>query len=75
MANITINDIKSSNKMSASELEQSKGGFFYNYNWLYRPVVSYFQNPFVASLQSTWISRGQTYSAMNQQWLNNFMSS
>ncbi len=67
MATITLTDLEHTETLANEELANLQGGF---YHWLYRPVVSYFSNPFAYSLQSSWASTGLIYDQMNQSFLD-----
>lgn len=66
MANITINDLEESRDLDKQALANVGGGWY----WLYQPVYSYYYNPFVATMQSSWASRGASFDASH----NNFIS-
>lgn len=67
MATITLNDLNAQKSLTSEQLASVNGGFYY---WLYRPVVSYYSNPFAYSLQSSWASTGLIYDQMNQSFLD-----
>jgi hypothetical protein len=65
MANITIYDLGMDKELDSEALDRVNGGWY----WLYQPVTSYFFNPFVYTLQSSWASRGMMMDTQH----NNFM--
>ena len=73
MANITINDIKTSTIKSSSEMEQSKGGWYWGF--LYQNVFNPYTQPFGYAIQQQTFNTARIYDSMNRSWLNNFMSS
>lgn len=73
MANITINDIKTSNTMSTSELEKTKGGNYFNYwNFMYRNVFNPYTQPFGYGIQQQTFSRARSWDQHNQNWMKSF---
>ena len=67
MTTITIQDLGNLNNLDTNDLGKTNGGWY----WLYRPVPSYYFNPFVFTTQVNWASRGQAFDAQH----NNFISS
>ena len=66
MSTITVNDLNDNRTLSTAELATVNGGWY----WLYQPAYSYYYNPFVATMQSSWASRGASFDTSH----NNFIS-
>ncbi|MBK39965.1 MAG: hypothetical protein CME44_02040 [Haliea sp.] len=66
MSTITVNDLNANCALSSEELATVNGGWY----WLYQPAYSYYYNPFVSTLQSSWASRGTSFDTQH----NNFIS-
>ena len=66
MNTIAINDLANTETLDRAALKDVAGGWY----WLYQPVTSYFFNPFVYTLQSSWASRGMMMDTQH----NNFIS-
>lgn len=66
MTSITINDLQGSRELNRQTLANTIGGWY----WLYQPVYSYYYNPFVSTLQSSWAARGASFDTSH----NNFIS-
>ncbi|HBM85170.1 MAG TPA: hypothetical protein DD808_02225 [Halieaceae bacterium] len=66
MTHITINDLEDSRDLDKQALAAVTGGWY----WLYQPAYSYYYNPFVSTMQSSWASRGASFDTQH----NNFIS-
>jgi len=66
MTTINITDLNNDRALNAEELASVNGGWY----WLYQPAYSYYYNPFVSSLQTSWAARGTSFDTSH----NNFIS-
>jgi hypothetical protein len=66
MAKITIQDLEVDRELDRQALSRVTGGWF----WLYQPVTSYFYNPFVYTMQSSWASRGMMMDTQHNNFMN-----
>ena len=66
MAKITIDDLGTDRKLDREALARVGGGWY----WLYQPVTSYFFNPFVYTLQSSWASRGMMMDTQHNSFID-----
>ena len=66
MSTITINDLELNNDLDKQALSQVSGGWY----WLYRPVTSYYYNPFVYSMQSSWAGRAQSFDTQHNNFID-----
>ena len=67
MASITINDLEDSRELDKEALANVSGGYYY---WLYQPAYSYYFNPFVYSMQSSWASAGASFDASHNNFID-----
>jgi hypothetical protein len=70
MNTIAINDLATTDALDSTGLKDTNGGWFSH--WLYRPVTSFYFNPFVYTMQSSWASRGMMMDAQHNNFMRNF---
>lgn len=66
MANIELKDLNTEKTLSNEELSAVNGGWW----WLYQPVTSYYYNPFVYTMQSSWASRAMSMDAQHNSFID-----
>lgn len=66
MANITLSNLTTDKTLSKVEMRGINGGWW----WLYQPVTSYYYNPFVYTLQSSWASRAMSMDAQHNSFID-----
>lgn len=66
MAKITLNDLELNRELDKKALSRVSGGWW----WLYQPVTSYYYNPFVYSMQSSWASRGMMMDTQHNNFID-----